>query len=157
VSTQNITLLTRLKGENIMGNQFDITPFYRNFVGIDRLFNELDRLVAAPDTSGYPPCNVLRSSDEQYILELAVAGFSQEDIDIQVKDGLLTIIAAKKEADQREYLHKGIGTRAFTRNFRLTDYMVVKGAAMKDGLLTVTLEREIPEEAKPKRIAIASM
>lgn len=137
-----------------MGN-FDLAPFYRNFVGIDRLFNELDRFTAeAP--AGYPPVNIVRDTDDHYTIELAVAGFSQEDIDIQTKDGVLTITAAKKDADQRDYLHKGIGTRAFTRTFRLADYMEVKGAAMKDGLLSISLERQVPEEAKPKRIAIAA-
>lgn len=138
-----------------MGNQFDLAPFYRNFVGIDRLFNDLDRFVAeAP--AGYPPVNILRNTDDHYLIELAVAGFAQEDIDIQVKDNMLTVSAAKKEADQREYLHKGIGTRAFTRAFRLSDYMVVTGAALRDGLLSISLERQVPEEAKPKRIAIAA-
>lgn len=137
-----------------MGN-FDLAPFYRNFVGIDRLFNELDRLTAeAP--GGYPPVNIVRDADDHYTIELAVAGFAQEDVDIQVKDGVLTVTAAKKEQDQRDYLHKGIGTRAFTRTFRLADHMEVKAAALRNGLLTVSLERQVPEEAKPKRIAITA-
>jgi len=137
-----------------MGN-FDLAPFYRNFVGIDRLFNELDRFTAeAP--GGYPPVNIVRDTEDHYTIELAVAGFAQEDVDIQVKDGVLTVTAAKKEQDQRDYLHKGIGTRAFTRTFRLADHMEVMGAALKHGLLTVSLERRVPEEAKPKRIAITA-
>ena len=138
-----------------MGNNFDLAPFYRNFVGIDRLFNDLDRFTAE-HAVGYPPVNIIRSTEDQYLIELAVAGFSQDDIDIQVKDSVLTITAAKKQADDREYVHKGIGTRAFTRTFRLADYMIVQGAALRDGLLSISLERQVPEEAKPKRIAIAA-
>lgn len=138
-----------------MGNTFDLAPFYRNFVGIDRLFNDLDRFTA-DHAVGYPPVNIIRSTEDQYLIELAVAGFSQDDIDIQVKDSVLTITATKKQADDREYVHKGIGTRAFTRTFRLADYMIVQGAALRDGLLSISLERQVPEEAKPKRIAIAA-
>ena len=139
-----------------MGNNFNLTPYYHNFVGIDRLFNELNRFMDEPVAKGYPPCNVLRNGDDHYVIELAVAGFAQEDIDIHVKDAILTVEAVKKEADEREYLHKGIGTRAFTRTFRLAEHMEVKGADLRNGLLTVTLERVVPEEAKPKRIAIAA-
>ena len=138
-----------------MGNTFDLAPFYRNFVGIDRLFNDLDRFTA-DHAVGYPPVNIIRSTEDQYLIELAIAGFSQDDIDIQVKDSVLTITATKKQADDREYVHKGIGTRAFTRTFRLADYMIVQGAALRDGLLSISLERQVPEEAKPKRIAIAA-
>lgn len=138
-----------------MGNNFDLAPFYRNFVGIDRLFHDLDRFTA-DHSVGYPPVNIIRSDEDQYLIELAVAGFSQDDIDIQVKDSVLTVTAVKKLTDDREYVHKGIGTRAFTRTFRLSDYMIVQGAALRDGLLSINLERQLPEEAKPKRIAIAS-
>ena len=141
-----------------MGNNFNLTPYYHSFVGIDRLFNELNRFIDEPKSvSGYPPCNVIRNGEDHYVIELAVAGFAQEDIDMHVKDGILTVEAAKKEADEREYLHKGIGTRAFSRTFRLADHMEVKGADLRNGMLTVTLERVVPEEAKPKRIAIAAI
>lgn len=140
-----------------MGNNFDLQPFYRHFVGLDRLFNDLDRFAADPTlAAGYPPVNVIRSTEDLYLIELAVAGFSQEDIDIQVKDGTLTVTASKKETDTRQYVHKGIGTRAFTRSFRLADYMEVQGADLQNGLLSITLERIVPEEAKPRRIAITA-
>lgn len=144
-----------------MGNNFtNLASYYQGFVGIDRLLNELTRFTEDPSRiSGYPPCNVIRSGEDHYQIELAVAGFAQEDIALNVKDGVLTVEVHKtteSTESAREYLHKGIGTRAFTRSFRLSDYMEVSGANLRNGLLTITLERIVPEEAKAKRIAITA-
>lgn len=135
---------------------FDLTPFYRNAIGVDRLF---DRIVNQIDhaATNYPPYNIVETGENTYQVQVAVAGFGQGDIDVSVKDGELIIVGDKKNHDLPEghiYRHQGISARKFIRTFSLADYVEVKSAVIKDGILTVTLEREIPEAAKPKSIAI---
>jgi molecular chaperone IbpA len=135
---------------------FDLTPFYRNAIGVDRLF---DRIVNQIDhaATNYPPYNIVETGENTYQVQVAVAGFGQGDIDVSVKDGELIIVGEKKNHDLPEghiYRHQGISARKFVRTFSLADYVEVKSAVIRDGILTVALEREIPEAAKPKSIAI---
>ena len=136
---------------------FDLTPFYRNTVGIDRLFDRITAQIDATATGNYPPYDILRTGDDQYEIRVAAAGFSQGEIDVEFHEGKLTIRGQHAQTldDQTvEYLHHGISNRTFARSFTLADYVEVKGAVMKDGILTVQLERVIPESQKPKSIAI---
>jgi molecular chaperone IbpA len=138
--------------------QFDLSPLYRSTVGFDRLFSMLDQ-VAGYDgaTPGYPPYNIERTSENAYRITVAVAGFSEKDISIEVKENALTIRGEKledKSEKRSEVLHQGIAARAFERRFQLADYVQVTGAALEHGLLHVDLVREIPEAKKPRMIPI---
>ena len=137
---------------------FDFSPLYRSTVGFDRLATLLD--AASSDTSqpGYPPYNIERTGDTSYRITMAVAGFSQEDISIETHQNKLTIIGkqANEEETETRYLHRGIATRSFQRQFDLADHVEVRSAALENGLLHVDLVREIPEAMKPRQIAIAT-
>jgi len=136
---------------------FDLTPFYRNTVGIDRLFDRITAQIDAAATGNYPPYDILRTGDDQYEIRVAAAGFSQGEIDVEFHEGRLTIRGQHAQTEDEntvQYLHHGISARTFVRSFTLADYVEVKGAVMKDGILTVQLERVIPESQKPKSIAI---
>ena len=134
-------------------NTLNLSPLFRTAIGFDRLARMVDSAAAA-DTS-YPPYNIEKTGEEDYRLTMAVAGFGPEDIEITVKDNTL-IIAGRvgQEAAQAELLYRGIAGRAFERRFVLADHIVVDGADLKNGLLHVGLKRVVPEEAKPRRIAI---
>jgi len=139
-----------------MRTDYDFAPFYRATVGFDRIFEMLDSMAGQPATSGYPPYNIEKSGDDDYTITMAVAGFSDHDINITAQNDRLTVagrIEDKKE-DGTEYLHRGIALRAFERSFRLADHMQVKTASLKDGLLRINLVREVPEAAKPRLIPI---
>lgn len=136
---------------------FDLTPFYRNTVGIDSLFDRITRNIdVASNTGNYPPYDIVKTGDETYEIRLAAAGFRQSEIEVEIKDGQLVISGNRGDSMRQEveYLHHGISNRSFLRTFVLEDYVEVKEAVMKDGILTVKLEREIPEAMKPKKIAI---
>ena len=134
---------------------FDLTPFYRNTVGIDSLFDRITRnLDMAANAGNYPPYNILKTGDETYEIQVAAAGFREDEIEVEVLDGQLLIRGTQQGAQQGEYLHHGISNRDFLRTFQLSDYVEVREAIMKDGILTVKLEREIPEVMKPRKIAI---
>ena len=134
---------------------FDLTPLYRSTVGFDRLAQTLGE-ASQYDTPAYPPYNIERLSEDDYRITMAVAGFSRDDIEIEVKENSLRISGAQKgELDtEREYLHQGIAARSFERQFQLAEHMVVVGAEMENGLLHITLKREIPEAMKPRTIPI---
>ena len=137
---------------------YDFTPLYRSTVGFDKLFSMLDT-VSSPDSgaSSYPPYNIERLSEHAYRISMAVAGFTEKDISIEVKENTLTVVGEKvaEEGDkEKDYLHRGIASRAFERQFQLADYMQVEGASMEHGLLHIELSRELPEAKKPRRIAI---
>ncbi|MCG9596421.1 Hsp20 family protein [Vibrio sp. Isolate25] len=141
-------------------NSIDLTPLYRTTIGFDRVASLLNSaLTSDPIPSGYPPYNIEMLGEGEYSITLAVAGFSQDDIDIQVENGLLTIKGNKessKDDDQSKMLYQGIANRSFERRFNLAEYVEVTDATMKDGLLAVYLKKEIPEAMKPKRIEIQS-
>jgi molecular chaperone IbpA len=135
----------------------DLTPFNRASVGFDRVFDILDRQFANSVKTSYPPHNIIKENENSYKIEVAVAGFREDELDITVKDYVLTVTGEQKRDENVEvptYLHKGISTRNFTRTFTLGDHVEVKGAVVQNGLLVISLEREVPEEAKPKKIAI---
>jgi len=134
----------------------DLTPLYRSFVGFDRLADLLDA-AGAEAATGYPPYNIERTGDNAYRVEVAVAGFKAEDINIEVKENLLTVQGRKAANDEtRTYLHRGLAERNFERRFQLADYVVVKDAQLANGLLSISLERELPEALKPRRIEISA-
>lgn len=122
------------------------------FIGMDRMLNRLAQ--TTPGQTNYPPYNIVKVDDDNYSIELAVAGFVQDDLDIEVKDGILYVEGKKGEEDKAEYLHKGISARSFRRSFTLSDTIVVRGADLSDGILTIDLMNVIPEEKKPRKIAI---
>jgi len=126
--------------------------FNRWAIGFDPLLETLSNISASAKTSSYPPYNIYKDEDK-YVLELAVAGFGKEDITISVKELQLTV-EGQLEASEDEPIHKGIATRDFKQNFALAEYVVVKGAEMKDGMLRITLKQELPEELQPKIIKI---
>ena len=126
------------------------------FIGFDRIFDQLESIHSqAKDT--YPPHNVVRESEFQYIVELAVAGFTEQDISLEVKDHILTVTAQREQRrDQSKYMHKVISARKFKKSFRLSEYTEVRGAEMKDGILAIGLEVVLPEEKRPQTIQINS-
>ena len=131
--------------------RIDYSPFFRTTVGFDRLLNRLEAAEAAP---GYPPYNIERSDENNYRVTIAVAGFAEKDLGVEVKDNVLTVTATREDSDKPAYLHQGIAGRAFERQFQLAQHVVVKGAHLENGLLHVELERIVPEDKKPRRITI---
>ena len=134
----------------------DFAPLYRSVVGFDRLASLLDA-ASAEAANGYPPYNIERTDENAYRIEMAVAGFRAEELNIEVKENLLTVQGRKAANDEaRRYLHRGLAERNFERRFQLADYVVVTDAKLADGLLSVSLKRELPESLKPRRIEIAT-
>lgn len=137
---------------------FDLSPLYRSTVGFDRMAGMMDQLMAgdAPAPT-YPPYNIEKTGEAAYRISIAVAGFGEDDLNIEVKDQSLTVTAKKAEAngeDKPVYLHRGIAERGFERRFQLADHVRVSGAELVNGLLHVDLVREVPEALKPRTIAI---
>lgn len=122
------------------------------FIGFDRMIDRMRE--QTPGQSNYPPYNIVKTDENFYELQLAIAGFTQDDLDIELKDGTLTIEGKKDSEDEKNYIHKGISARHFRRTFTLSDTIVVNGADLTDGILTVELENVIPEEKKPRKIEI---
>jgi molecular chaperone IbpA len=131
----------------------DFSPYFRSTVGFDQLFNRLEQ--AADAGNGYPPYNIERTDETHYVISVAVAGFADKDLAVEVKDGVLTVIGKREEAEKAQsYLYQGIAGRAFERRFQLAEHVEVRAAKLQNGLLHIDLERVIPEEKKPRRIAI---
>jgi molecular chaperone IbpA len=124
------------------------------FIGVDRELNRLMRVHGTAVKQSYPPYDIIQLGDDEYVIKLAAAGFSRDNLEITVKDGTLVISGSQTEADAPTYLHKGIATRNFTRTFALGEYMEVVSAEMENGILIVNIKRELPEEKKPKQITI---
>ena len=132
----------------------DFSPLYRSVVGFDRLADLLDS-ATADAASGYPPYNIERTDENAYRVEIAVAGFRPEELNIEVKENLLTVTGRKAANDEpRRFLHRGLAERNFERKFQLADYVVVTEANLADGLLAIALKRELPEALKPRRVEI---
>lgn len=132
---------------------FDFSPFFRSTVGFDRLFDLVDNF--AEQSGGYPPYNIERSDETHYRISVAVAGFGEKDLSIEVKEGVLTVKGERQpDNNTGAFLYQGIAGRAFERRFQLADHVEVKNARLENGLLHVDLERQIPEEKKPRRIEI---
>jgi len=139
---------------------FDLSPLYRSTVGFDRLFSMMDQMASVDGASGgYPPYNIERTGENAYRITMAVAGFGESDLTIEVRENTLSIHGEKaaKEGEERgDVLYRGIAERSFDRRFQLADHVVVRGAALENGLLHVDLVREIPEALKPRTIEITS-
>lgn len=131
---------------------------HSNFIGFDHIWNEIERLSHAGETKQYPPHNVVKHSDTEYSLELALAGYSRDALTVEVKEGILVVTGEGRnnldQKDEREYLHRGISAKKFTRSFRLSEHVVVEGADFADGLLVIDLRVVIPEEKRPRFIPI---
>lgn len=136
-----------------MRTAFDFSPLYRSSIGFDRIFNLLENAPQAADS--WPPYDIERSDENSYRVRIAVAGFSERDLDVSHEPNLLIVSGERKEQDKVEYLHRGLPVRPFTQRFELADHMTVIGASLNNGLLTIDLVREVPEEMKPRRITIA--
>ena len=137
----------------------DFTPLYRSTVGFDRLFTMLDSLAQPEGGQSYPPYNIERTGDDAYRISMAVAGFSESEISIEAHRNVLTIKGERTEDSKEggnEVLYRGIAARTFERRFQLADHVEVTGAALKNGLLHIDLKRNIPEEMKPRKIAITN-
>ena len=142
-----------------MSNVLSLAPLFRQSVGLDR-FNDLFESALRSNDAGsyYPPYNVEKHGEDHYRIVVAAAGFEEDDLELQVERGVLTVVGNKRDrsAESISYLHQGIAQRAFKLSFRLADHIEVKGANLVNGLLHVDLERIVPEEAKPKRIHIGN-
>lgn len=137
-------------------NRFDFTPYRRTTVGFDRLFDLLENTGRAGQNENYPPFNIERTGENDYVVTVAVAGFKPDEIDITAQQNML-IVSGRKEADSndnRDFLHMGIASRNFERRFQLADHIHVTAADMADGLLIINLVREIPEALKPRKVSI---
>lgn len=132
--------------------RLDFSPLFRSTVGYDHLLDLLES--AADSASGYPPYNIERTQEDHYRITLAVAGFSEKDLNVEVRDGVLVVTGKREEPTNTSFLYQGIAGRAFERRFQLAEHVEVKGAKLENGLLHIELERVIPEEKKPRRIAI---
>ena len=140
-----------------MRTNFDFTPYRRSTVGFDRLFEMLENGPGFVNgTENYPPFDLEQDGEDHYRITLAVAGFRQDEIDITAQQNLLIVSGRKQSGDDRRFVHRGIAARSFERRFALGDYVQVKSAELKDGLLSIELVREVPEAMKPRRIAIGS-
>ena len=136
---------------------FDFSPLFRTTVGFDRMARALDTLADEP-TNSFPPYNIESTGEDAYRITMAVAGFGENEIDITAQDATLVVsgrIDRSGEAEERKFLHRGIAERAFERRFNLAEHVVVTNAALENGLLHIDLVREVPEEKKPKKIAIS--
>jgi molecular chaperone IbpA len=135
----------------------EFAPFYRSAIGFDRLFNMLDQATGFDNESSYPPYNIERTGENAYRITLAVAGFTPEELKLEVKEQTLTVSGEKvAETGEKTYLHRGIAARAFERRYQLADHVDVTGANFENGLLHVDLVRNVPESKKPRAIVIST-
>jgi molecular chaperone IbpA len=136
----------------------DLSPLYRSTVGFDRLFDLIDTVTGFDQAAaGYPPYNIERLSENDYRITMAVAGFAQDEVRVDVKEQTLAVAGAKQpDEKERQFLHRGIAAREFERRFQLADHVEVKGADLQDGLLHIDLVRNVPERLKPRTIAIGN-
>ncbi|WP_108262766.1 Hsp20 family protein [Mangrovicoccus ximenensis] len=136
---------------------FDLAPLYRATVGFDQIAEMMDRALATDvSRESYPPYNIEKTAEDTYRISIAVAGFTEDDLTVELKDHALVVSGRKaEEAEPRTYLHRGIATRAFERRFTLADHVRVTGAATENGMLHIDLKREVPEALKPRQIEIA--
>lgn len=139
-----------------MRTNFDFTPFRRSTVGFDRLFDMLENGLNAQATEAYPPFDLVQEGDDRYRIDIAVAGFHPDEIEVTSHQHMLIVSGHKSTSEDRRYIHRGIAARDFERRFALADYVRVGKADLNDGLLSIELVREIPEDMKPRQIEIGS-
>lgn len=153
-------MILTLQGETIMNQltRFDTQSLNRALIGFDQIFNNFERRFANQVQNNYPPHNVLKTGDNDYVLEVAVTGFTKDEITVEVDQDQLTVraIKARTEDASTEYLHRGLATRDFDRSFQLSEHMVVGDAKISDGLLRVFITRVVPEALKPRLITVTS-
>jgi molecular chaperone IbpA len=137
-----------------MWTMFDFSPLIRSSVGFDRVFDLLETAARVQHADNWPPYDIVKTGDDQYTINMAVAGFSQDELTVTMQPNQLVVSGHKHDEKAGEYLHRGIAQRAFERRFELADYVNVVAANLDNGLLTIELKREIPEEMKPRRIEI---
>jgi molecular chaperone IbpA len=142
--------------EDVAMRNLDLAPLWQSTVGFDRLFNLIDDSLRVTGEDNYPPYNIERTGEDEYRISLALAGFMPEEITLTAEQNMLTVEGHKAEKGDHQYLYQGISARSFRRQFNLADYVEVKGASFVNGLLQVTLVRELPEGMKPRRIAITA-
>jgi molecular chaperone IbpA len=145
--------------EDVAMRTMNLDPFWRTSIGFDRLFALMDESLRFEPEDHYPPCNIVRTGENNYRISLAVAGFKPEQVNVTVNQNVLMVSATaeeKQEQNRGEYLYRGIAGRSFERRFNLADYVIVKSASLEDGLLQIELERDMPEAMKPRRIDINS-
>jgi len=134
---------------------FDFSPLFRSTVGFDRMQRLIETAARNEEANGYPPYNIEKLEENAYRITMAVAGFSEDDLDIEVRDGVLFVTGRQPEPqEERSFLYRGIAGRAFRRSFQLADHVKVQGAALENGLLHIELAREVPEAMKPRKISI---
>jgi molecular chaperone IbpA len=139
-----------------MRTTFDFTPLFRSSIGFDRMLNALETASRIDTVDNWPPYDIAKTAEDDYRITMAVAGFAQDELAITQEQNMLMVAGQKAGEDRGEYLHRGIAARAFERRFELADHVKVVGANLVNGLLTIDLKREIPEEMKPRRIEIAA-
>ncbi len=139
-----------------MRTTFDFTPLFRSSIGFDRMLNALEAASRVESIDNWPPYDIAKLGEDDYRITMAVAGFSQDDLTITQEQNMLMVSGQKPGEDDSQYLHRGIAGRAFQRRFELADHVKVAGASLVNGLLTIDLKREIPEEMKPRRIEITA-
>ena len=140
-------------------SNIDLTPLYRTVVGFDRLAGMIDQASRLDGSQGYPPYNIERVDENAFAIEIAVAGVTEDDREIETKEGLLTVAGKRGENEDgegRNYLHRGIAQRSFIRRYQLADHVIVTGANLQHGVLRIDLIRELPEEKKPRKIEIGA-
>ena len=146
-----------LNDEDDTMRTFDFAPLHRATVGFDQITDLMDRVLASDASqNSYPPYNIEKTDDDSYRISIAVAGFSEQDLSVEVRQNGLIISTRNADETEKNYLHRGIATRAFERRFHLADHVRVTGASHLDGMLHIELTREVPEALKPRRIEIAS-
>lgn len=134
----------------------DFAPLYRSSVGFDRVFDLLENATRGPSPDNWPPYDIIKTGEDAYRISMAVAGFAQDELTISMQPNLLVVSGEKSGEPAGEYLHRGIANRAFARRFEIADHVKVAGANLVNGLLTIDLQREIPEAMKPRRIEITA-
>ena len=139
-----------------MRTEFDFAPLYRSSIGFDRVFNLLSNPQRLQAVDSWPPYDILKMGENDYAICLAVAGFSMGDLDVTQERNVLVVKGGAVQKQEGEYLHRGISTQSFERRFELADHVHVESASLANGLLAITLKREIPEQAKPRRIEIGN-
>ena len=139
-----------------MRTTFDFSPLFRSSIGFDRMLSALEAASRAETIDSWPPYDIARLDEDDYRISMAVAGFSQDDLTVTQEQNMLMVSGQKAGEDSGQYLHRGIAGRSFQRRFELADYVKVVGASLANGLLTIDLKRDVPEEMKPRKIGIAA-